>query len=113
MIVRASGAVEYRTIDCPSNDPVLTEALRLRVVNAAGFVTTLGGAPMPDEVRRAMDAAGQVNIEIRSLQDWAGKRIAAATGAEAGWVSAGAAAGLTLAVAACIAGGDPALADVL
>src|SRR5437764_1423069 len=43
MIVRASGAVEYRTIDCPSNDPVLTEALRLRVVNAAGFVTTLGG----------------------------------------------------------------------
>lgn len=92
---------------------IAEEGLGLRVINAAGFVTSLGGAPMPDEVRRAMEAAGAVNIEIRALQEWAGKKIAAATGAEAGWVSAGAAAGLTLAVAACIAGDDPALADAL
>ena len=38
------------------------------------------------------------------LQGWASEAIAGATGAEAGWVTAGAAAGLTLGAAACIAG---------
>lgn len=92
---------------------IVKEALDLRVINALGFATTVGGAPLSDEVRRAMDAAGAVNIEIRALQEWAGGKIAEATGAESGWVTDGAAAGLTLAIAACIAGDDPALADSL
>jgi len=92
---------------------VLDEALRFRVINAAGFITTLGGAPLPADVREAMASAGSVNMEIRALQDWAGQKIAAATGAEAGWVCDGAASGLTLGAAAAIAGQDPGVADTL
>ena len=92
---------------------ILEEALDLRIINALGFATTVGGAPLSEHVRDAMTAAGAVNIEIRALQARAGVKIARATGAESGWVSNGAAAGLTLATAACIAGDDPSLADRL
>lgn len=92
---------------------LIDEALALRVVNAAGFVTTLGGAPVEDAVLAAQSALGRVNVEVRALADWAGLQLAAATGAEAGWVTAGAAAGLALAAAACIAGSDPARARAL
>lgn len=91
----------------------LAQALRLRVINAAGFVTSLGGAPLSAAVRDAMSEVGAINIEIRTLQDWAGQRIAVATGAEAGWVCGGAASGLTLSAAAVIAGKDPGVADAL
>jgi D-glucosaminate-6-phosphate ammonia-lyase len=84
-----------------------------RVICAAGFVTRLGGSPLSPYVRAAMDEALQSTWRIDDLQRAAGARIAAATGAEAGFVTAGAAAGLTLAAAACIAGDDLALIDRL
>jgi L-seryl-tRNA(Ser) seleniumtransferase len=75
-----------------------------RVISAAGFVTTLGGGSLPPAVREAMDEAAAQTYSPDSLQSWAGEEIAAATGAESGWVTTGAAAALTLAAAACLAG---------
>jgi D-glucosaminate-6-phosphate ammonia-lyase len=75
-----------------------------RLISAAGFTTALGGGSLPEAVRRAMDEAAGSTYRPDALQAWAGEAIAAATGAESGWVTAGAAAGLTLAAAACIAG---------
>jgi D-glucosaminate-6-phosphate ammonia-lyase len=75
-----------------------------RVVSAAGFVTSLGGGALPETVRAAMDEAAASTWRPDDLQAWAGETIAELTGAEAGWVTTGAAAGMTLAAAACIAG---------
>ncbi len=83
------------------------------IINAAGPVTRLGGHRMAPEVVEAMAAAAQVHYAIDELQAWAGERIAAATGAEAGWVTCGASAGLLLAAAACIARLDPQRMDRL
>jgi L-seryl-tRNA(Ser) seleniumtransferase len=75
-----------------------------RVVSAAGFVTALGGGALPESVRAAMAEAAASTWRPDDLQEWAGEVIARASGAEAGWVTAGAAAALALAAAACIAG---------
>jgi L-seryl-tRNA(Ser) seleniumtransferase len=77
-----------------------------RVINAAGTLTRLGGKPMAAEVAAAMAEAATVSINIAALQQLASDRIAAALGAEAGMVTTGASAALTLAAAACIAGDD-------
>jgi D-glucosaminate-6-phosphate ammonia-lyase len=76
------------------------------VVSAAGFVTTLGGSARSPATRSAIDKASGASWSIAELQEWAGTVIAELTGAESGWVTCGAAAGLTLGAAACIAGTD-------
>jgi L-seryl-tRNA(Ser) seleniumtransferase len=57
--------------------------------------------------------AARTSLPIEELQASAGRYIAEVTGAEAGYVTTGSAAGLTLAAAACIAGLDPARMDRL
>jgi D-glucosaminate-6-phosphate ammonia-lyase len=83
------------------------------VINAAGTKTRLGGVPMADEVLDAMRAAAGASVDIAELQAAASRRIAEVTGAEAGYVTAGAAAGLMLGAAACLTGDDPAAIDRL
>lgn len=83
------------------------------IVNAAGALTRLGGNRVSAEVLEAMGEAARSNVVMDELQEAAGQVIADATGAEAGYVVSGAAAGLTLAAAACIAGLDPAAMDRL
>jgi len=83
------------------------------VINAAGPVTRLSGAPLHAEVANAMAEAGQYCVRIEDLQAAAGRYLAEVTGAEAGYVVAGAAAGLSLSAAACIAGLDVAAMDRL
>lgn len=83
------------------------------VINAAGPVTRLSGAPLAPEVAAAMAEAAQLCFRIEDLQDAAGRYLAEVTGAEAGYVVAGAAAGLSLSAAACIAGLDVAAMDRL
>ena len=73
-----------------------------RRINAAGTLTRLGGALMAPEVLAAMAEAAQSSVDIAELQDAASARIAGLTGAEAGMVTTGAAAALTLATAACM-----------
>lgn len=77
-----------------------------RIVSAAGFVTRFGGGSLSPRVRAAIAEAAGATWRVDDLQQWAGGVIAAATGAEAGWVTSGAAGGLSLATAACIAGSD-------
>ena len=78
------------------------------IINASATLTKLGGSLMPPEVMEAMAAASRHFVDLNVLQRAVGDRIAALTGNEAAYVSSGAAAGLTLATAACIAGKDPA-----
>jgi L-seryl-tRNA(Ser) seleniumtransferase len=90
------------------------ERLGLRpLINARGTHTRLGGSIMPREVVEAMHEASTAYIVLDELQDKASELIARATGAEAGMITGGAAAGLLLGTAACIAGDDPAKVDQL
>ena len=76
------------------------------IVNAKGPATRLSGGILRPEVAQAMVEASQHCVDIARLQAAAGRYIAQVTGAEAGYVSAGAASGLMLATAACICGND-------
>jgi D-glucosaminate-6-phosphate ammonia-lyase len=76
------------------------------IINACGTVTRLGGAPMPVAVLEAFHAAAQEWVPLEQLQAVASRKIAETTGAEAGLVTAGSAAALTLGTAAILAGYD-------
>ena len=73
------------------------------VINANGPVTRLSGAPLHPDVAAAMAEAAQTCVRIDELQDSAGRYLAEVSGAEAGYITAGAAAGLALSAAACLA----------
>jgi D-glucosaminate-6-phosphate ammonia-lyase len=84
-----------------------------RRINAAGTLTRLGGSLMAPEVLEAMIEAAGYSVDIAEMQTAASARIAAATGAQAGIVTSGASAALTLATAACLARWDVARMAVL
>lgn len=77
-----------------------------RVINGVGTRTQVGGARLRDGVAEAMARAGESHVYVADLQARASERIADVTGADAGFVTPGAAAGLALGAAACIAGDD-------
>ena len=74
------------------------------IINVSGSVTRLGGAPMPQAVLDAFCAAAADSVPLDELQAAAARVIAEATGAEAGIVTSGAAAGLMLGAAAMLTG---------
>jgi uncharacterized pyridoxal phosphate-dependent enzyme len=74
------------------------------VVNASATLTMLGGSLLAPPVIAAMAEAAGYFVDLTELQTRVGERIATLTGNEAAYVSSGAAAGITLAVAACLAG---------
>ena len=76
------------------------------VLNAAGTKTRVGGTRLRPEAAQAMQEASDGFVRISDLQAEASKRIAEATNADAGYVTTGASAALTLAAAACLAGDD-------
>src|SRR5438034_11028325 len=76
------------------------------VINARGYSTKVGGSALPVEVVESMRQAAEHCVRIDELQQAASRVIAEATGAEAGIVTSGASAALTLAAAACLAGLD-------
>jgi D-glucosaminate-6-phosphate ammonia-lyase len=78
-----------------------------RIINAKGPSTRLSGGIMRPEVAAAMAEASQHCVDMVELQARASEIIAEVTGAEAGLVTAGAAAGLLLGTAACITGLEP------
>ncbi len=77
------------------------------VISAAGTVTAYGGTKLRPEVTEVMNQASRIMVNMDALNRAAGRIIADATGAEAGFVSSGAAGGLVLQAAAVIAGNDP------
>ncbi len=83
------------------------------IINLSGTSTRVGGAQMPAEVVKAMADASLESVSMIELHAAASRRIAAATGAEAGLVTSGASAGLTLGTAAILAGLDPGRIDRL
>ncbi len=76
------------------------------IVNAAGTLTRLGGTRAAPGVLDAMREASQVYLPMEELQAAASRRLAAVTGAEAGLVTCGASAAMTLGTAACLTGLD-------
>ena len=77
------------------------------IVNAKGTATRLSGGIMRLEVAKAMAEASQHCVDMTELQAKASAIIAGHTGAEAGLVTSGAAAGLLLGTAAAVTGLDP------
>ena len=84
------------------------QALGVRpIINARGTFTIIGGNIELPEVQAAKTLANQQHAHLDELAVAAGKRLADLTGAEWGMVSAGCAAAISHATAACLAGGNP------
>jgi len=78
------------------------------IINARGTWTYISGSLELPEVRQAKQEAAMHFVDMWELQRAAGKRLAELSGAEDGLVTAGAAAAMATATAACIAGTDSA-----
>jgi L-seryl-tRNA(Ser) seleniumtransferase len=76
-------------------------------INCASVRTAHSGSLMLPEVREAVAQASRHFVSLDELMEGANRRIAELTGAEAGIVTCGSAAALTLATTACVAGNDP------
>ena len=79
-----------------------------RVINGASWLTRLGGSIMPPAVVESMNDASHWFVDLHDLNSKAGEVVAKFTGAEAGLVTAGSAAGMVLEAAACMTGTNPA-----
>ena len=77
------------------------------VINCKGTFTIIGGSLILPEAKRAMEDASRHYVHLDELMDAVGKRLAELTQADWGIVTAGCAAAITHATAACIAGADP------
>lgn len=84
-----------------------------RMINVSGTMTSLGGSIATARVAQATADAMPRFVRIHELQARASQVIASLTGSEAGFVTASASAGITLSVAACITGLNPAHAEAL
>jgi uncharacterized pyridoxal phosphate-dependent enzyme len=78
----------------------------VRLVNAEGRWTGLGGSVMRPEVVEAMRDGARSYVDIVALQRAVGEAIAKLTQNEAAYVTVGAAAGVAVATLACITRGD-------
>jgi seryl-tRNA(Sec) selenium transferase len=77
------------------------------IINCRGTFTIIGGSIERPEVHQAMQAASGNFAQYDELALGIGKRLAELTGAEWGIVTAGCAAAMKHATAACVAGGNP------
>lgn len=72
------------------------------IINGLGNGTSVGGSIMRPEVIAAMDDASRSYVRLPELLEKAGKRVAELVGVEAAYITAGAASGITVGVAACM-----------
>ena len=89
----------------PERHPDIRRRLGLRpIINVSGTMTALGASiVVPDAVRAVTEILPEF-VEITDLQRKASAVIARLTGAEAGFVTASASAGITIGVAGCMTG---------
>ena len=88
--------------------PSIYESIGVKpLINGRGTFTIIGGSIELPEVRTAKSAANQQYAQLDELMEAVGKRLGELTGAEWGMVSAGCAAAMSHATAACVAGGNP------
>lgn len=78
------------------------------VINARGNQTVLGGSTPSPRVRRAMLEAERYYVDMAQLLERSGAIVAELLGAQAAYITPGAAAAMALGTAACMAGADPA-----
>jgi uncharacterized pyridoxal phosphate-dependent enzyme len=110
-LISTRGAVAAglpETSIAPPNDADVYKAIGVRpLINCRGTFTIIGGSTELPEVRAAKSVANQQYVQLDELMDAIGKRLAELTGTEWGMVSAGCAAAMSHATAACVAGGNP------
>lgn len=94
-------------------DALLRQAGLRRIINVAGTMTALGSSIMNRDAIAAAAAIAPHFVEIDDLQRQASASIAAATGAEAGFVTACSSAAITLAIAGAMTGVDRAAIERL
>ncbi len=93
---------------------IYTRLLGVRpLLTCRGHTTAFGGSLMPEEVLRAMAEANDVFVDMKELNDAAGRKIAEVMKTEAAMVSAGSFSAMLLGAAACLTGSDPAKIDAL
>jgi uncharacterized pyridoxal phosphate-dependent enzyme len=91
-----------------SAGPNLYEQIGVRpLINAKGTYTIISGSLSLPEVKQAMEEASRHYVNMDELMTAVGARLATITGADWGIVTAGCAAAIAGATAACIAGTDP------
>lgn len=111
----AGGAMSSQPVSATTASPAIADngsniyrSLGVRpLINARGTITVIGGSIELPEVREAKSLANQQYVQLDELMEAAGKRLAELTGAEWGMVTAGCAAAMSHATAACVAGGNP------
>jgi len=91
-----------------AKDNIYTRIGVTPIINARGTWTYISGSQELPEVREAKQEAAMHFVDMWELHRGVGKRLAEISGAEDGLVTAGAAAAMATATAACIAGTDPA-----
>lgn len=74
------------------------------IINASGTMTVLGASIMVPQAVAAMAAIAGEFVEMDALHAAASRVVAQATGAQAGFITACCASGITLAVAGCMTG---------
>ncbi|XOV94578.1 MAG: aminotransferase class V-fold PLP-dependent enzyme [Bacteroidota bacterium] len=77
------------------------------IINCRGTFTILGGSTERPEVLEAIEAASGYFVQYDELANGIGKKLAEITKAEWGIVTAGCAAAMKHAAAACVTGGNP------
>src|SRR5262245_15496726 len=86
------------TIAAPSFSTVADNIYRRfgidNVINAAGKMTALGGTAQSDAVAQAQADAARGHVDLEALRRRAGELVARHTGADAGSITSGAAAGI-------------------
>ena len=84
-----------------------------RIINARGTASEIGTARLSPAVLEAMCAAGSSYLSMDLMQEKIGAAIARITHSEDAVVTPGAAAGITLSIAACMVGADRAAMRLL
>jgi len=84
-----------------------------RIINLAGIETVHGAAAVPPDIVRAVGDILPQYVEMNDLQSVACAEIMATTGAEAGFITNCAAAGIALCTAATMTGLDPCMVEQL
>ena len=111
-LAAATGAVA-RTTDAADTPPshgtpnIYTRIGVRPFINLTATLTINGGTLTLPEVKKAMEEASYHSVNIDELMERVGVRLSELLGCESGIVTSGAAAGLTHATAACVAGADP------
>jgi L-seryl-tRNA(Ser) seleniumtransferase len=83
------------------------------VINGVGPATRLGGLPLAEEVLEAMREATRASVRMDELQLAVGRRLAELLGVPGAYVTPGASAALSLAVAAVLGQGKAEISDHL